>query len=118
MNLILDIAWTHVRFRARQTMVAIAGVATGVGFSIMRAALMEGSQRDFVSQLVDSLPHITLSDERRQPPRQKRQRQHPPQKPLLRRQPPQQPLLQRQHPQKPLHRQNPNKITFFPHVHA
>ncbi len=70
MNLTLDIAWTHVTSRLRQTLVGILGVATGVGFSVMMAALMEGSQRDFVAQLVDSLPHITVSDERRAPPPQ------------------------------------------------
>ena len=43
-NSILTIAWTHVRHRARQTLVAIAGVMTGVGFSIMMAAMMQGSQ--------------------------------------------------------------------------
>ena len=64
-NLVLDIALTHVRFRVRQTLVAVAGVATGVGFSIMMAALMEGSQDDFMRQLIDALPHITVSDERR-----------------------------------------------------
>ena len=69
MNLILDIAWTHVRFRARQTIVAIAGVATGVGFSIMMASLMVGSQNDFMRLLIDALPHIAVSDERRDPPR-------------------------------------------------
>ena len=68
MRLILDIAATHVRSRMRQTLVGMLGVAMGVGFSIMMASLMEGSQRDFVSQLVDSLPHITVSDERRSPP--------------------------------------------------
>jgi lipoprotein-releasing system permease protein len=31
MNLILDIAFTHVRSRARQTLVAIAGVSSGSG---------------------------------------------------------------------------------------
>lgn len=67
MNLTLFIALTHVRSRVRQTLVGIVGVATGVGFSIMMAALMEGSQRDFVSQLVDALPHILVSDERRSP---------------------------------------------------
>ncbi len=36
----------------------------------MMASLMEGSQRDFIAQLVDSLPHITISDERRTPPPQ------------------------------------------------
>ena len=68
MNLILDIAWTHVRAHLRQTAFAVAGVATGVGFSIMMAALMVGSQDDFVQRMVDSLPHITVSDEQRTPP--------------------------------------------------
>jgi len=70
MNLVLDIAWTHVRAHMRQTGFAVAGVATGVGFSIMMAALMVGSQDDFVQRMVDSLPHITVSDERRNPPTQ------------------------------------------------
>ena len=54
MNLICDIAITHLRGRLRQTTVAIAGVATGVGFAIAMAALMEGSQRNFVETLVDA----------------------------------------------------------------
>ncbi len=70
MNLALDIALTHVRFRLRQTLVAVAGVATGVGFSIMMASLMEGSQDDFMRQLIDALPHITVSDDRRHAPTQ------------------------------------------------
>ncbi|HET9715497.1 MAG TPA: FtsX-like permease family protein [Pseudolabrys sp.] len=70
MNLIFEIAWTHVRSRVRQTGFAVAGVATGVGFSIMMASLMEGSQNDFTQRLVDTLAHITVSDERRSPPPQ------------------------------------------------
>lgn len=70
MNLIFDIAWTHVRWRTRQTGFAVAGVATGVGFSVMMAALMQGSQDDFTTRLVNSLPHITVYDERRAPPQQ------------------------------------------------
>ena len=70
LRLIVYIAVTHVRFRLRQTLVAIAGVATGVGFSIMMAALMEGSQQDFMRQLIDALPHITVSDDLRKPPTQ------------------------------------------------
>ena len=70
MSLIFDIAWTHVRARVRQTGFAVAGVATGVGFSIMMASLMQGSQDDFTRRLVDTLPNITVSDERRAPPRQ------------------------------------------------
>ncbi|KAB2939643.1 MAG: ABC transporter permease [Hyphomicrobium sp.] len=70
MNLVLDVALTHVRSRARQTLVAVAGVATGVGFSIMMAALMQGSQDDFIRQLVNAMPHVTVYDERRNPPEQ------------------------------------------------
>jgi lipoprotein-releasing system permease protein len=70
MNLIFDIAWTHVSTRLRQTVVGLLGVAMGVGFSVMMAGLMEGSQRDFVTRLVDNVPHIIVSDERRSPPRQ------------------------------------------------
>jgi lipoprotein-releasing system permease protein len=69
-NLVFDIAAKHVRARARQSLVAMFGVATGVGFSIMMAALMQGSQEDFIRQLVNALPHITVSDERRSPPPQ------------------------------------------------
>jgi lipoprotein-releasing system permease protein len=66
MSLVLQIALTHIRFRVRQSLVAVAGVATGVGFSIMMAALMEGSQTDFMRQLIDALPHISITDERRE----------------------------------------------------
>lgn len=74
MNLVADIAWTHVRARLRQTIVAVAGVATGVGISIMMASLMQGSQQDFISRLVDTIPHITVSDERRTAPLQPAER--------------------------------------------
>ena len=74
MNLVFDIAFTHVRARVRQTGFAVAGVATGVGFSIMMASLMQGSQDDFTQRLVNTLPHITVSDERRNPPPQPAER--------------------------------------------
>jgi lipoprotein-releasing system permease protein len=59
-----EIAWTHVSTRVRQTIVAIFGVASGVGFTIMMSGLMVGSQQDFVRQLVDTLGHVTISAER------------------------------------------------------
>ncbi len=68
--LILSIARTHILSRLRQTLVGVFGVAIGVGFSVMMASIMEGSQEDFIRQLVDSLPHISVTDERREPPRQ------------------------------------------------
>jgi lipoprotein-releasing system permease protein len=67
-KLLFDIAWTHVTARVRQTLVGMAGVAMGVGFTIMMAGLMEGSQIDFLRQLVDTMPHITIQDERRAVP--------------------------------------------------
>jgi lipoprotein-releasing system permease protein len=36
----------------------------------MMAALMQGSQDDFINRLVDAIPNITVSDDRREPPRQ------------------------------------------------
>ena len=70
MKLIFSIAWTHVSSRVRQTLVGMAGVSMGVGFTIMMAGLMQGSQIDFLRQLVDTMPHITVEDERRSVPTQ------------------------------------------------
>jgi lipoprotein-releasing system permease protein len=69
-NLVLSIAWTHVSTRVRQTLVGMFGVAMGVGFTIMMAGLMQGSQIDFLRQLVDTMPHVTVGDERRSVPSQ------------------------------------------------
>lgn len=74
MNLVAHIAWTHIRHRLRQTMVGTLGIATGVGFSIMMASLMVGSQRDFVATLVDTLPHVSVKDEQRAAPLQPAER--------------------------------------------
>ncbi len=70
MPLIVDIAATHIAGRGRQMLVAVLGVAVGVGFSIAMAALMQGGQDDFVSQLVDTMPHVHITDERRAARRQ------------------------------------------------
>jgi lipoprotein-releasing system permease protein len=75
-KLILDIAWTHVTARVRQTLVGMAGVAMGVGFTIMMAGLMEGSQIDFLRHLVDTMPHVTVQDERRAAPPQPADREY------------------------------------------
>jgi lipoprotein-releasing system permease protein len=70
MRLILELAVTHIAGRGRQTVVAILGVALGVGFSIAMAALMQGTEKDFVAQLVDTMPHVQITDERRAARRQ------------------------------------------------
>jgi lipoprotein-releasing system permease protein len=75
-NLLVNIAWTHVTTRVRQTLVGMAGGAMGVGFTIMMAGLMEGSQIDFLRQLVDTMPHVTVQDERRAAPVQPAEREY------------------------------------------
>lgn len=70
MRLIFEIALTHIAGRGRQTLVAAFGVAIGVGFSIAMAALMQGGQDDFVRQLVDTMPHVQITDEQRTARRQ------------------------------------------------
>ncbi len=62
MRFLLEIAVTHVLGRARQTAVSILGVALGVGFAIAMAALMQGSQEDFVDTLIDAMPHVRIED--------------------------------------------------------
>ncbi|HSF96085.1 MAG TPA: ABC transporter permease [Thermohalobaculum sp.] len=70
MRLLFEIALTHIAGRGRQTLVSIAGVTLGVGFAIAMAALMQGSQKDFVGTLIDAMPHIQITDEQRDPPEQ------------------------------------------------
>ncbi|WP_299810931.1 ABC transporter permease [uncultured Roseibium sp.] len=70
MMLLLRIAATHIRNRMRQTVVSVLGVALGVGFSVAMAGLMEGSQRDFTTTLIDAIPHVEIVDEQRAPAEQ------------------------------------------------
>jgi len=65
--LLLGIAIKHLSRRRRQTLVAVSGVAVGVGFFLAVSALMIGSQADFVARLIDAAPHIIISDELRSP---------------------------------------------------
>ncbi|KRB81192.1 ABC transporter permease [Sphingomonas sp. Root710] len=68
--LLFGIATRHLLGRRRQTIVAIVGVAVGVGFFLAVSAMMMGSQRDFIDRLIDAAPHIVISDELRSPPAQ------------------------------------------------
>jgi len=58
-----DIAFSHLRSRRRQTTVSLLGVVLGVGFFLAVSSLMRGSEEDFIRRLVDTAPHITVSDE-------------------------------------------------------
>jgi len=65
-NLHLDIAFSHLRSRRRQTIVSLLGVVLGVAFFLAVSALMRGSERDLIARLVDTAPHITVYDEYRE----------------------------------------------------
>lgn len=70
MILLCDIAFKHLTRRRRQTIVAVIGVAIGVGFFLAVSAMMVGSQQDFVHRLIDAAPHIIITDELCTPPPQ------------------------------------------------
>ncbi len=74
MRLLLDIAWTHIRGRRRQTLISITGVALGTGFFIAISALMAGSDADFIDRVVNATPHVAIKDEYREPPKQPAER--------------------------------------------
>jgi len=63
----LRIALTHLIHRRRQTIMSLLGVALGVAFFVAVSSLMRGSEADFIKRLIDSAPHITVSDEFRTP---------------------------------------------------
>jgi lipoprotein-releasing system permease protein len=67
---LLDVAAAHLLMRVRQTVVAVAGVGVGVGFFLAVSGMMIGSQNDFIKTLIDSAPHIVVSDEQRSAARQ------------------------------------------------
>lgn len=76
MNLLFDVARVYLLERRRQTIVSLLGVAVGVGFSIAMAALLEGSNRDFIAKIIDYAPHVLVQDEFRDPPRQPVEREY------------------------------------------
>ncbi|MEQ9530100.1 MAG: ABC transporter permease, partial [Parvibaculaceae bacterium] len=62
-QVMFSIAAAQLTYRRRQTIVSTLGVALGVGFFIAASAVMSGSEKDLVQQLVDNAPHITMKDE-------------------------------------------------------
>src|SRR3954447_21071944 len=61
------IALKHLLARPRQSIVSLSGIVLGVAFFLAVASLMQGSESDFIRRLVDNSPHITVSDEFRNP---------------------------------------------------
>jgi len=63
----LDVAVTHLTSRRRQTLVSLTGVVLGVAFFLAVSSLMRGSEKDFITRLINNSPHVTVSDEYRNP---------------------------------------------------
>jgi lipoprotein-releasing system permease protein len=77
MTLPFAIALAHLRSRRRQTMVSVLGVALGVGVFIAVTGLMAGFQSFFRAQMIESNPHVTITDEVRTPAPQPLAMLHP-----------------------------------------
>lgn len=67
MRLLAFIALKHLLARKRQSMVSLMGIILGVAFFLGISSIMQGSEQDFIKRLVDNSPHITISDEYRDP---------------------------------------------------
>lgn len=67
MKIQLDVALGHLTSRRRQTLVSLSGVVLGVAFFLAVSSLMRGSEKDFLKRMVDNSPHVTVSDEFRNP---------------------------------------------------
>ncbi|WP_301103398.1 ABC transporter permease, partial [Propionivibrio sp.] len=77
MRLLIGIALKHLLARKRQSVVSLMGIVLGVAFFLAISSLMQGSERDFITRLVDNAPHITISDEYRNPSLQPAQQLYP-----------------------------------------
>ncbi|MGE0225972.1 MAG: ABC transporter permease [Acetobacteraceae bacterium] len=77
MPLPLSVALAHLRSRKRQTFVSIMGVTLGVGVFVSISGMMQGFQTYFRTQIIESNPHIVMTDEIRRPARQPLQLLYP-----------------------------------------
>lgn len=74
MSVLTQIALSHLTSRRRQTLVSLSGIVLGVGFFLGVSSLMRGSEQDFIERLIDTQPHVTVSDEFRANPLQPAER--------------------------------------------
>jgi lipoprotein-releasing system permease protein len=65
--LALDVALAHLRGRKRQTAVSVLGVMLGVSIYIAISGMMQGFHTCFLRQLVETNPHVLITDEVRIP---------------------------------------------------
>lgn len=62
-RLAADIAFRHLIAHPRQTIALLLGTVIGVSMFLTISSLTRGSEAMFIQRLVDSSPHITISDE-------------------------------------------------------
>src|SRR5262249_6887203 len=77
MRLLIFIGLKHLLARKRQSLVSLMGIVLGVAFFLAISSLMQGSEKDLIQRLVDNYPHITISDEYRNPRQQPVQQLYP-----------------------------------------
>ncbi len=65
---LLLIARRHLLANTFRSVVSVVGVSIGVMFMVMLSALMTGFEKKFVTETIESSPHLTIYDERREKP--------------------------------------------------
>lgn len=65
--MIFSIALQYLTHRKRQALISVVGVMLGVAFFIAISGMMQGMHRFFIQRLVDSYPHVRITDEFRAP---------------------------------------------------
>lgn len=63
----LSIALAHLKVRVRQTAVSALGVTVGVSFFVAVGGMTNGQNAEFTRTLIESAPHIIVTDESRSP---------------------------------------------------
>lgn len=75
--MIFSVALQYLTHRKRQALISVVGVMLGVAFFIGISGMMQGMHRFFIQRLVDSYPHVKVSDEYRAPKVQPAALAHP-----------------------------------------
>ena len=65
--MIFRVALQYITNRKRQALISMTGVMLGVAFFIAISGMMQGMHSFFIQRLVDSYPHVKISDEFREP---------------------------------------------------
>lgn len=75
--MISRVALQYLFNRKRQAAISVVGVMLGVAFFIAISGMLQGMHQFFIKRLVDSYPHVKISDEFREPEAQPVQMKYP-----------------------------------------